>query len=138
MNNPISCTVVSANKPDKGLRGGSCNRTACQEPGATFFNHYTEFWYCRHCAQLINKANPEGWPIGSGISAVISMEARDAQLLAGRDGSECNQDAANLSKREKGAAKLAPFEAPVSKSFGGREMPNSHKRDGSFGWLSGR
>ena len=44
------------NKPDKGLEDGSCNRTACQAPGATWFNHSTRAWYCRPCAHLINAA----------------------------------------------------------------------------------
>lgn len=45
-------------KPDKGLRNGSCNRFACQAPGATWFNHSTLKFYCKHCAIEINRANP--------------------------------------------------------------------------------
>lgn len=41
----------------KGLKGGNCNRTACQKPGATFFNHSTEKYYCLDCAMMINRAN---------------------------------------------------------------------------------
>lgn len=44
-------------KPDKGLKGGSCNRTACQAPGAVYFNHSTEKYYCRRCAEDLNIAN---------------------------------------------------------------------------------
>lgn len=61
----------SDEKPDKGQKGGSCNRRACQAPGAMWFNHYTDKYYCQDCARLINRANPEGWPIGSGKPAVV-------------------------------------------------------------------
>lgn len=43
--------------PDKGLKGGSCNRTACQAPGANYFNYSTEKYYCRRCAEDLNQAN---------------------------------------------------------------------------------
>lgn len=45
--------------PDKGLFNGSCNRRACQQPGATFWNPSTRAHYCRSCAGQINHANPE-------------------------------------------------------------------------------
>lgn len=41
-------------KADKGLKNGSCNRTACQEPGASFFNRSTKMYYCEGCAATIN------------------------------------------------------------------------------------
>lgn len=44
-------------KPDKGLKGGSCNRTACQAPKAVYFNFSTEKYYCRRCAEDLNRAN---------------------------------------------------------------------------------
>lgn len=44
-------------KPDKGLRGGSCNRQACQDPGANHFNRSTKAWYCGLCAAEINCHN---------------------------------------------------------------------------------
>ena len=44
-------------KPDKGRHNGSCNRTACQKPGATWFNHCTYRYYCPECAELLNKVN---------------------------------------------------------------------------------
>jgi len=46
-------------KPDKGHFNGSCNRRACQAPGATFWNPSTRAHYCRSCAGKINHANPE-------------------------------------------------------------------------------
>lgn len=43
--------------PDKGLKGGSCNRTACQRPGANYYNYSTQKYYCRDCAEDLNRAN---------------------------------------------------------------------------------
>lgn len=45
-------------KTDKGKKGGSCNRRACQRPGAAFYNQSTRAWYCPPCAHKINDANP--------------------------------------------------------------------------------
>jgi hypothetical protein len=44
-------------KSDKGFFKGSCNRTACQAPGATWYNHSTRVYYCPACARLINSVN---------------------------------------------------------------------------------
>lgn len=45
-------------KADKGEKGGSCNRHACQKPGAWWFNRSTERFYCEDCARLINDYPP--------------------------------------------------------------------------------
>ena len=45
-------------KPDKGLKFGSCNITACQKPNAIYFNKSTKKYYCKECAEGIN------WPGG--------------------------------------------------------------------------
>ena len=53
--------VTDLDKPenaDKGQRGGSCNRRACQAPGALWYNRSTEKFYCRACARLINDFLP--------------------------------------------------------------------------------
>jgi len=42
----------------KGIKNGNCNVTACQKPGATFYNKSTEAYYCADCAEQIN------WPGG--------------------------------------------------------------------------
>ena len=47
-------------KPDKGQLNGSCNREACQKPGAVWFNRSTRQYYCPTCAHEINRWNPEG------------------------------------------------------------------------------
>lgn len=45
---------VGPNKPDKGKRLGSCNVTACQRPGAFWYNKVMDAWYCTGCAREIN------------------------------------------------------------------------------------
>jgi len=59
--------VMDLDKPlnaDKGHYNGSCNRRACQKPGARFYNKGTNAYYCAECARLINDAcrdmHPEG------------------------------------------------------------------------------
>lgn len=43
-------------KPElKGVKGGNCNRTACQMPGANWYNPYTYAHYCKGCADLLNE-----------------------------------------------------------------------------------
>lgn len=41
-------------KADKGHEGGSCNREACQAPGAIFYNHGSLSFYCSACAQMLS------------------------------------------------------------------------------------
>lgn len=41
------------NKPDKGLEGGSCNRTLCQCAPANWYNHGSLAWYCEECKDQI-------------------------------------------------------------------------------------
>jgi hypothetical protein len=41
----------------KGEYQGNCNRTACQKPGAVWYNHSTRAYYCTACAHLINLHN---------------------------------------------------------------------------------
>ncbi len=41
----------------KGEKGKNCNREACQAPGAYWYNHSTQRYYCTTCARLINSAN---------------------------------------------------------------------------------
>ncbi|MCX6217576.1 hypothetical protein [Spirosoma sp.] len=53
--NPLTTTAA----PAKGDINGTCYRTSCQSPGATFYNHSTRKYYCTNCADLINRANHE-------------------------------------------------------------------------------
>lgn len=39
----------------KGKYGGNCNRTACQQPGAVWWNSSTRAFYCQSCARKINE-----------------------------------------------------------------------------------
>jgi hypothetical protein len=55
-------TVAANPEPDPALKGkknGNCNRTSCQKPGATWFNHSTRAFYCQPCAFLLNNENPD-------------------------------------------------------------------------------
>lgn len=44
----------------KGKYMGNCNITACQQPGATWWNRGSMAWYCRSCAKDINRFPVEG------------------------------------------------------------------------------
>jgi hypothetical protein len=39
---------------DKGRFNGTCNRSACSEKPADYYNPHTRAFYCRGCAQKIN------------------------------------------------------------------------------------
>lgn len=42
---------------EKGELNGECNRTACNNKGARFYNHSTKKHYCAKCARQINEYN---------------------------------------------------------------------------------
>lgn len=44
-------------KPGKGEFYGECNRTACSNYYATFYNHSTKKYYCPSFAAKINRYN---------------------------------------------------------------------------------
>lgn len=46
----------------KGAYLGLCNRRACLQPGAEWFNHSTRKYYCHSCAKLLNEVNAD-WAI---------------------------------------------------------------------------
>lgn len=56
--------VAKTNKL-KGIKGGDCNVTQCQEPGASCYNEPMRAYYCKNCATNINKSSREtfGEPI---------------------------------------------------------------------------
>lgn len=58
-NNPNDWDADEAPKMphDKGLYQGSCNRSACLRPGATWYNRSTRLYYCRGCAEDLNFYN---------------------------------------------------------------------------------
>jgi hypothetical protein len=41
----------------KGRYNKECNRTACNNQEAVFYNHSTRLYYCKSCAILINEQN---------------------------------------------------------------------------------
>ena len=51
------------NKADKGLEGGSCNRTRCQALDAIWWNHGDHSWYCEDCKRAIgdDPMNKRDW-----------------------------------------------------------------------------
>ncbi|MDR9847063.1 hypothetical protein [Herbaspirillum huttiense] len=48
-------TEAEQKKALKGVMGGNCNVTACQKPGATWWNIGSRAYYCRSCAEAINR-----------------------------------------------------------------------------------
>lgn len=44
----------SPKTPEKGHKNGECNRTACENTPATWWNQYTQAFYCEPCARRIN------------------------------------------------------------------------------------
>lgn len=54
-----SALSPTGSNPDpklKGVFGKNCNVTACQEPGATWWNKVMRKYYCPYCARQINYA----------------------------------------------------------------------------------
>jgi len=41
----------------KGQHGGECNRTACKNENAQWYNKVTEAFYCTKCARMINESS---------------------------------------------------------------------------------
>lgn len=41
-------------KNSKGKLNGSCNRSACQKPGAEWYHMDTKKYYCKSCADMLN------------------------------------------------------------------------------------
>lgn len=55
-NNPYNDPRIDAADPAlKGIEGGNCNRTACQQPKAAWYNESTHAYYCRGCAIEIQR-----------------------------------------------------------------------------------
>ncbi len=71
-------------KPDKGHRGGSCNRQACQSPPALYFNRGSGSWYCESCAIELNRHNRDFRHYGKVEPMCITDEKYDADPDAKR------------------------------------------------------
>lgn len=71
MSNPTST-------PEKGDLLGICNRTACNNKGARFFNHATQKHYCTKCAHDLNTYNPESKEIyGHDLCTLVPVSEED-------------------------------------------------------------
>lgn len=58
---PLRRVVPGAPDPAlKGVYGGNCNVTACQLPGAKWWNWGSRAFYCHSCAHDINKFPVDG------------------------------------------------------------------------------
>lgn len=60
-NNMPASRAAAEREALKGVYLGNCNVTACQQPGATWWNTAMGKFYCRSCAKAINAP---GWPLG--------------------------------------------------------------------------
>ena len=63
-------------KPDpklKGVRGGNCNITRCQKPGAFAWSMNNHAYYCDSCANMLNTdpVNREYWRNYAGVSRFV-------------------------------------------------------------------
>jgi hypothetical protein len=83
---PVAVTLYGGQtepvlKADKGKMAGSCNRTACQEPGAVWWNRGSYAYYCYDCSRMLNRANqdfPEGDLCVLDVKALELFEKRQA------------------------------------------------------------
>jgi hypothetical protein len=64
-------------RPEKGEKGGRCNVTACQQPGAIYYNSVMRKYYCPHCAREINKSAVAG---GQEPFCTLDEEAKKIHL----------------------------------------------------------
>lgn len=48
---------MEGKEPKKGEHGGECNRTACKNTNAQWYNKVTEAFYCTKCARMINESS---------------------------------------------------------------------------------
>lgn len=66
-------TITLDRGPDPALKGkkdGNCNRSACQEPGAYFYNTATRAYYCIACARDIRR-----WGLMDGFDLFPEFDA---------------------------------------------------------------
>lgn len=61
-------------KADKGKKGGSCNVTSCQKPGANYL-HQNGNYYCIECRDWVNSANTPSVCAAVGLPyPLVAME----------------------------------------------------------------
>ncbi len=62
------------NNSDKGEENKECNRTACSNKPAIYYNHSTRKYYCVQCARMINDVNPESYRIYGHQLCTINLK----------------------------------------------------------------
>lgn len=72
-------TDVLPNPELKGKLGKNCNRAACQEPGAWYYNQSTQAYYCKPCAWQLNR-------FASVLDCLRLFGTEDLCVLHGSDG----------------------------------------------------
>lgn len=55
----------------KGVRGGNCNVTHCQAPGAFAWSMNNRAYYCDDCARTLNRANHAYWKEAYGVDRFV-------------------------------------------------------------------
>jgi hypothetical protein len=66
---------VKAASADKGVFQRNCNRTACQRPGATWYNTSTRAYYCPACGNMLSNENAIDALVWSGHDLCIPVDA---------------------------------------------------------------
>lgn len=70
----------------KGDLLDECNRTACSNKAARWFNHSTEKYYCSKCACMINDVNPESKRIfGHDLCTLTKVSDEDYENALFKD-----------------------------------------------------
>lgn len=50
--------IAKALRAEKANQSRLCNRSACRQPGANWWNATMQAWYCQPCAFAINESTP--------------------------------------------------------------------------------
>jgi hypothetical protein len=72
----MSKPITKAPTPDpklKGVKGGNCNRTACQAPDAHAWSMNNQAYYCDDCARMLNRepGNHAYWKAQYGVDRFV-------------------------------------------------------------------
>lgn len=68
----------------KGQKGLNCNRMCCQRPNAVYFNHSTRAYYCRPCAEDINRLCAGDSYVVEHLKHPLLTLDPEAELIAAR------------------------------------------------------
>lgn len=71
----------------KGIKGGNCNRTACQQPEAHYLNVGTNAYYCWECAVDINEFAMRDHADGTKMNLFPTLVQGRAEQIEKRLGS---------------------------------------------------